>query len=98
MVFTRVKRSLRDRLAVRKGVQARENAGIHEGAGDLIGHIFKAVHRATSWGVCELHVAWEGDQLVLSGYCRTFYTKQIAQKTAMKLLGDEMLRNDIRVS
>lgn len=98
MIFTKVKRTRRDHESTRKEVLALGTAGRLDRTGELIGRIFKAIHRATSQGVRELKVAWDDDQLVLSGHCRTFYTKQIAQKAAMKLLGDTMLRNDIHVS
>lgn len=64
---------------------------------DLIRRITRLIKRETSLGVQEMKVVFENGRLVLSGYCRTFYTKQLAQQAVMTVIGDVELVNDIRV-
>ncbi len=48
--------------------------------------------------VRNLHVRVFDGVVVLEGECATFYTKQLAQHTAMGILDDEHLENSIVVS
>jgi osmotically-inducible protein OsmY len=48
--------------------------------------------------VRNLHVRAIDGVVVLEGECTTFYTKQLAQHTAMGILEDEQLENSIVVS
>lgn len=64
---------------------------------ELIGRITKAVLRATSRGVQQLEIRCDGEFLLLLGFCRTFYTKQVAQEAAMALAEKKKLLNRIRV-
>ena len=48
--------------------------------------------------VRKLSVRAYGDVVILEGECATFYTKQLAQHTAMGILEDEHLENSIVVS
>jgi len=65
---------------------------------ELITEIKRMIRRETNRGVQEMQVAMENGKVVLSGYCRTFYTKQLAQQAAMKVLGTDELVNEIRVA
>lgn len=64
---------------------------------DLIRRISRLIKRETSLGVQEMKVVFENGRLILSGYCRTFYTKQLAQQAVMTVVGDVELINNIRV-
>lgn len=64
---------------------------------ELIRRICRIVKRETNLGVQEMQVTFEDDRLFLHGYCRTFYTKQLAQQAALTILGDIELVNNIRV-
>lgn len=64
---------------------------------ELIRNISRMVKRETNLGVQEMDVFIEEGKIVLSGYCKTFYTKQLAQQAAMKLIGVVELINRIRV-
>lgn len=48
--------------------------------------------------VRNLVVRAEGDVVTLEGECATYYTKQLAQHTAMGVLDDEQLENAIVVN
>ena len=47
--------------------------------------------------VRNLAVRIEGDVVILSGECSTFYSKQLAQHAAMGILEDQQLENSISV-
>lgn len=64
---------------------------------ELIRHVSREIKRETNLGVQEMQVRFENGVVVLSGYCRTFYTKQLAQQAVMKVLGEIKLINQIRV-
>lgn len=64
----------------------------------LIERIKRMIRRETNLGVQEMRVSVEDGKVVLSGHCRTFYTKQLAQQAAMKVIGTDELVNDIRVA
>ena len=65
---------------------------------ELIMEIKRMIRRETNRGVQEMRVTLEDGKVVLYGYCRTFYTKQLAQQAAMKVLGADELVNEIRVA
>ena len=65
---------------------------------ELIIEIEQMIHTTTNLGVQEMCVTLEDGKVVLSGHCRTFYTKKLAQHAAMKVLGTDELVNDIRVA
>ncbi len=69
----------------------------HE-ARELIRNITRHIKRQTNFGVQEMRVFLENDTVILVGYCHTFYTKQLAQEAALKLIGDVPLENRIRVA
>ena len=65
---------------------------------ELISEIKQLIRRETNLGVQEMRVTLENGRVILSGYCRTFYTKQLAQEAAMKVIGTDELVNEIRVA
>lgn len=64
---------------------------------ELVRNISRLIKRETNLGVQEMEVFFEEGKLVLTGYCKTFYTKQLAQQAAVKLIGVTELVNRIRV-
>lgn len=64
---------------------------------NLVYRISRLIKRETNLGVQEMQVCVENDCLILRGYCRTFYTKQMAQQAVLKILGDIEMVNEIRV-
>jgi TIR domain-containing protein len=66
------------------------------GAG-IAARLEESVFRATAAGVRNLSVRQVGDELVLSGRCRTYYTKQIAQHAAMQAALGWTVVNQIEV-
>ena len=65
---------------------------------ELITEIKRLIRHETNLGVQEMRVALKDGKVILSGHCRTFYTKQLAQQAAMKVIGTDELVNDIRVA
>ena len=65
---------------------------------ELLSKIKRLIRRETNLGVQEMRVTLENGKVVLSGHCRTFYTKQLAQQAAMKVIETDELVNDIRVA
>ncbi len=64
----------------------------------LLARIKRAIRRNTSGGVQKLTVEMHLDSVRLRGQCSNFYCKQVAQQTAMGLLGDgAQLLNEIEV-
>jgi hypothetical protein len=47
--------------------------------------------------VRDLRLEMEGDAIVLRGYARTYYVKQVAQQTVMRLTDLPILANEIEV-
>ncbi len=66
-------------------------------ADDLIDRMSRLIKRETNLGVLEMQVRFEGGRVILEGYCRTFYTKQMAQQAVLTALGKVELVNNIRV-
>lgn len=81
-----------------EGADARGLNRCEVDADELVRNISRLIRRETNLGVQEMKVEYRDGQLILSGYCRTFYTKQIAQEAALKLLGEVSLVNKIRVA
>lgn len=71
--------------------------GDDRNAEELIRRITRLIKRETNLGVQEMKVRFEGGQVVISGCCRTFYTKQLAQEAVLSVIGDVELVNQIRV-
>lgn len=63
----------------------------------LAGCILRRIESRLCDRVRELSVCWSPDTIVLTGYCSTYYTKQLAQHAAMGVLQYERLINDIEV-
>lgn len=63
----------------------------------LAASIERAVSRETSGGVRNLRVEVSRQGVLLTGRCRSYYTKQKAQHAAMGLSGAEELTNCIEV-
>lgn len=64
----------------------------------LAASIERAVCRETGGGVRNLRVEIHDDEVFLTGRCRTYYTKQVAQHAAMGLSGENGLTNCIEVT
>jgi len=50
----------------------------------LAASIERAVSRETAGGVRDLRVEVQDDEVLLTGHCATYYTKQVAQHIAMR--------------
>lgn len=67
-------------------------------ADDLVLQVERVVKRETNFGVREMSVDINDGKIILSGYCRTFYTKQLAQQAALQFVDKSDLINEIRVA
>ncbi|MDR2115525.1 MAG: hypothetical protein LBP87_04005 [Planctomycetaceae bacterium] len=65
---------------------------------ELIRQIFCTVKQETNLGVQEMNIFFENGKWVLTGYCNTFYTKQLAQEAVLRIIGDVDLINQIYVA
>ncbi|MDR1962945.1 MAG: hypothetical protein LBQ50_04125 [Planctomycetaceae bacterium] len=65
---------------------------------ELIRQISLIIKRETNLGVQEMNVFLENGKWVLTGYCQTFYTKQLVQEAVLKVIGDVDLINRIYVA
>ncbi len=65
---------------------------------ELARRIARMIKRETYLGVQDMKVRFENGTLILSGLCHTFYTKQLAQEAALKIMGDVDLVNAIHVA
>jgi osmotically-inducible protein OsmY len=63
----------------------------------LAASIERAVCRETGGGVRDLHVEVNRRGVLLTGRCRTYYTKQKAQHAAMTVSCESQLTNEIEV-
>lgn len=59
--------------------------------------IIRAIQRRTVRGVRKLRVIVEEGRIQLTGECRSFYCKQLAQHAAMGLMRGQELKNQIVV-
>ncbi len=64
----------------------------------LAARIEQVVWHATAAGVKNLRVELRDDQVILTGRCRTYYTKQIAQHVAMETAAGWSVVNRIEVT
>ena len=64
---------------------------------ELVRRVSRMIRRETNLGIQEMKVGFEEQKLVISGYCRTFYTKQLAQQAVLAEIGEVELVNRIRV-
>ncbi|MDR2704771.1 MAG: BON domain-containing protein [Planctomycetaceae bacterium] len=65
---------------------------------ELIHQILHIIKQETNLGVQEINVFLENGKLVLTGFCRSFYTKQLAQEAVLKIIDDIDLVNQIYVA
>jgi hypothetical protein len=63
----------------------------------LLDTIARAVNCATNGSIHDLHIEVIADALQLTGECNSFYTKQLAQHTALRLADGYAVLNDIQV-
>jgi hypothetical protein len=70
----------------------------HDGPQALAAIIQQRIESRLHGRVRNLVVRTDGDIVTLEGECATYYTKQIAQHTAMGVLDDEHLENAIVVN
>jgi hypothetical protein len=67
------------------------------GAEQLAAEIKATIRQATSGRVHNLGVVLTGTHVVLEGFCSTFHAFQVAQHTAMRMVEDLMIDNQIEV-
>jgi len=60
--------------------------------------IERAIHDMTNRGIQALRVLFESDRIVLSGHCKTYYLKQLAQEAILKITKRLEIINEIHVS
>jgi osmotically-inducible protein OsmY len=65
---------------------------------ELIRQILHLIKQETNLGVQEINVFLENGKLVLTGFCHSFYTKQLAQEAVLKVIDDIDLVNQIYVA
>jgi osmotically-inducible protein OsmY len=65
---------------------------------ELILKVLHLIKQETNLGVQEINVFLENGKLVLTGFCRSFYTKQLAQEAVLKVIDDIDLVNRIYVA
>ena len=68
-----------------------------EEAAELAALIELTIDQETGHGVRDLTVIVEGEGIVLTGRCESFYHKQLAQHAAMTISGCQRLSNGIEV-
>ncbi|MDR0706036.1 MAG: BON domain-containing protein [Planctomycetaceae bacterium] len=65
---------------------------------ELIRNVLHLIKQETNLGVQEINVFLENGKLVLTGFCRSFYTKQRAQAAVLKIIDDIDVVNRIYVA
>lgn len=65
--------------------------------GELSVSIHRSIHRAAGGGIRELRVHFHEGSIILSGYCRKFFIKQVAQEVAMDIYMEGNIINNIEV-
>jgi osmotically-inducible protein OsmY len=65
---------------------------------ELVRQVSHLIKRKTNLGVQEINVFLENGKLILTGFCRSFYTKQLAQEAVLKMIDDIDLVNQINVA
>lgn len=68
-----------------------------DAAEELAGDLLRRIQRETAGRIQDLQVRFVSDGVVLSGRCRTYYTKQLAQHCVLRRLGEEHVYNQIEV-
>lgn len=63
----------------------------------LVRRITRIIRRETNLGVQEMNVRFEDNKVIVTGYCRTFYTKQLVQQAVLSVLAEYELVNLVRV-
>jgi hypothetical protein len=63
----------------------------------LLDTVSRAVNCATNGSILDLQIEVIADALQLTGECNSFYTKQLAQHTALRLAEGYAILNDIHV-
>ena len=63
----------------------------------MLDNISRAVTCATNGSILGLQIEVIADALQLTGECNSFYTKQLAQHTALRLADGFAVLNDIQV-
>lgn len=66
-------------------------------AAALVKRIEQAIRRGSGGRIHKLRVDVHHGRVVLAGFCSTFYAKQLAQHSAMSLVEDRRLENQIEV-
>lgn len=82
-------------------LDCRRQAALDQSTFDLermAAKIEQAVWHATAAAVKDLRVELRGDEVILTGRCRTYYVKQIAQHAAMATASGWSVVNQIRVT
>jgi hypothetical protein len=64
----------------------------------LVQQISHIINQETNLGVQDMVVFIENEKMILTGNCRSFRTKQLAQAAALKIIGDVDLVNRIHVA
>lgn len=59
--------------------------------------ILRAITRKTNSQIQSLEVLLESDRVIISGYCKTYYMKQLAQEAVLKIARKHEIINDILV-
>ena len=71
--------------------------GANPTRGDEVGHLENRVQSQLGGRVRDLHLSLRGDALVLRGFARTYYAKQLAQHAVMSLSALSIVANEIEV-
>jgi hypothetical protein len=65
---------------------------------ELVRQVLHLIKQETNLSIQEINVFLENGKLVLTGICRSFYTKQLAQEAVLKIINDIDLVNQIYVA
>lgn len=79
-----------------------DNSAVPDNTEDIrCNDLTKAIHQRIAsraqGRIHDLNVRIQGQRVVLSGHCATYYSKQLAQHAAQGILEDEHLENEIHV-
>jgi len=89
-----------DQGAATGGTQSRRDPIAAEPPVDfcaLAWNVHRAIRRLAPGRIRDLKVDVDGERVLLSGHCGTFYCKQTAQQAAMALATDKRVENQIVV-
>ena len=82
------------------------SSGDHSVASDIINNtcydnlseaIYQRIASRAQGRIHDLNIHIEGNTVVLSGHCATYYSKQLAQHAAQGIIDNEHLENKIQV-